>query len=781
MDEQRDTMPDPGQAADLAEFVCLLGELRAWAGMPSYRLLAKRVGPLMRPARVVSLSTVVDAFKTGRSRLDLDLIVGIVRALGADEPAVDRWREACIKVHGLAKTGGPVGVFGQLPTDLATFTGRREELARLIADATQHHNGDGTNTVVISAVEGMAGVGKTQLAIHAAHELVRGGHFTDTQLHVNLRGFDPELPPADPSTVLEAFLRQLGVPAQQIPASLDERAAMYRDRLRERSALVLLDNAANENQVRDLIPSGPTCLVLITSRRSLAGLDGVTPHLIDTFTETESLDLLMRIAGRDRVEAEPEAAAKIVQFCDHLPLALALAAARLRSRPAWSLQQLADRLRDGQLDGIRAGGRALRPVLDLSYRALPDQAQRMFRLLGLHTGPDFTAEAAAALAESTLAETSATLEMLLDEHLLQQKRSGRYELHDLLRACALERAAEDGDAARDAARARVIAWYTHSACNAMTALKKPGEPPTMPCHGEPAKFSSHDAALSWLAAEETNLDQAMLIASETELHELAWRMGRHLYDYHFERGRITDSIRVIQRARESAKKAGDHSAEIRAASNLGWAYAELADFAKAESYFRESMDVCRETGDRPGESWGLSGLGKVFGDQGRYTDALNCHQAALDIDQQAGDRRSVGVSLNNIGTIYFQMQHYDRALASYNQALEIFEALEADSFTLVLLLGNIAEAHLHKGEYDTALRYETRRLTLTRAYGHHLQEAMSLLATGDVLSALGRGTEARTAWTRSLSLYAQLDHPDATEVRQRLGTSHSGRAERSGA
>ncbi|MEV6012562.1 hypothetical protein AB0M29_37935, partial [Streptomyces sp. NPDC051976] len=160
-------------AADLAEFVLLLGELRAWAGMPSYRMLAKRVGPLMRTARVVSTSTVVDAFKTGRSRLDLDLVVGIVRALGADEHAVDLWRTECIRVHGLARTGGPVGVFGQLPTDLATFTGRRVELARLIATATQHHDRSGANTVVISAVEGMAGVGKTQLAIHAAHQLVR--------------------------------------------------------------------------------------------------------------------------------------------------------------------------------------------------------------------------------------------------------------------------------------------------------------------------------------------------------------------------------------------------------------------------------------------------------------------------------------------------------------------------------------------------------------------------------------------------------------------------------
>lgn len=283
MGELRDGMPDPDRAEDLAEFVGLLGELRAWAGLPSYRVLAKRVGPLMRPAREIPLSTVVDTFKTERRRLDLDLVVAVVRALGADEPTVDRWRAACIKVHGLAKSGGPAGVFGQLPTDLATFTGRREELARLISQAThpQEGLGSGAHTVVISAIEGMAGVGKTQLAIRAAHELVRAGHFTDVQLHVNLRGFDADLPPADPSAVLEAFLRQLGVPVQQIPATRDERAAMFRDRLRERHALILLDNAADEEQVRDLIPAAPSCLVLITSRRSLAAWTGF-PRILST-------------------------------------------------------------------------------------------------------------------------------------------------------------------------------------------------------------------------------------------------------------------------------------------------------------------------------------------------------------------------------------------------------------------------------------------------------------------------------------------------------------------
>jgi tetratricopeptide (TPR) repeat protein len=774
--EKQDGMPDPGRAGDLAEFVGLLGELRAWAGLPSYRVLAKRVGPLMRPPQVVSPSTVVDAFKSERRRLDLDLVVAIVRALGVDEAGTACWREACVRVHGLAKRGGPVGVFSQLPTDLPTFTGRREDLARLIAAATHHHEGGSGTTVVVSAIEGMAGVGKTQLAVHAAHQLVRAGHFTDAQLHVNLRGFDPELPPADPSTVLEAFLRQLGVPAQQIPAGRDERAAMYRDRLRERHALILLDNAADEDQVRDLIPASPSCLVLVTSRRSLAGLDGVTPHLIDTFSEAESLELLIRIAGRDRVISEPEAAVRIVRSCDHLPLALALAAARLRSRPAWSLSELADRLEAGQLEALRAGGRAIRPMFDVSYRALPEGPRELFRLLGLHPGPDFSPAAAAALSGSTIAQATEVLELLLDEHLLEQRRTGRYELHDLLRAYSLDLIGQDGEIARETALTRITTWYTHSVYNAMTALQKEVESPTVPCVSAPAQFDSHDAALAWLSAEETNLEQAMRTAADCGLHDTVWQTGRLLRRIYSESGRIADSARVSQMAAESARRAGNLRAEGQALCDVGWARAELArhpgpELDEAEALMRRAVDLCGGAGNEEGQAYALNGLAKVLREQRRHAEALDCYEAALTICQKSGASRRIGVTHCNIGTLHFAMEDYDLALASYLRSLEILDAPEADSFGITLLLGNIAEIYLLTGEHDRAQSYETRRLALARAYGYTLHEAESLLVSGDIQSALGNCAGARRAWTESAILYEQLDDPRAAEVRRRLRAS----------
>ncbi|MFJ5881708.1 NB-ARC domain-containing protein [Kitasatospora cineracea] len=380
--------PDPGRAADLAEFIGLLGALRRWAGQPSYRVLAARTGRLLRPPRTVSAFTVVDAFKPGRRRLDLDLVIGIVRALGLDEREVARWREACLTVHAAARSGGPSGVFRQLPADLATFTGRDTAVRALVAAGADPERR--VRTVVISAIEGMAGVGKTRLALHVAHQLVRDGRFTDAQLYVDLHGFDPEREPADPSEVLAAFLRQLGVPAAQVPAGRSERAAMFRHQLRDQAALVLLDNAADENQVRDLIPGSPECLVLVTSRRSLAGLDGADLYPLDVFTEQESLALLARILGPERIAAEPAAARAIIEVCGHLPLALAIVAARLRARPTWSLAHLTARLERG-LSELETGGRRLRHVFALSpqpsgtaARPVPDP--RIASVRRLHSG-----------------------------------------------------------------------------------------------------------------------------------------------------------------------------------------------------------------------------------------------------------------------------------------------------------------------------------------------------------------------------------------------------------
>ncbi|MFE4024031.1 tetratricopeptide repeat protein [Streptomyces sp. NPDC059101] len=715
----------------------------------------------------------MDAFKAGRSRLDLDLVVGIVRALGADEPAVGLWRTACIKVHGLARTGGPAGVFSQLPTDLATFTGRREELARLIAAATQHHDRSGANTVVISAVEGMAGVGKTQLAIHAAHKLVRAGHFTDVQLHVNLRGFDPELPPADPSAVLEAFLRQLGVAAQQIPESRDERAAMYRDRMRDRRALVLLDNAATEDQVRDLIPAGPTCLVLITSRRSLAGLDGATPHLIDTFTETEALDLLTRIAGHDRVAAEPEAAARAIEYCDRLPLALALTAARLRSRPAWSLAELADRMQAGRLEAISAGGRAIRPVFDASYQALPDRAQQVFRLIGLHPGPDFSAAAAAALAGITASEAAEVLELLLDEHLLQQKRSGRFELHDLLRAYANEQTNTiDPDQERRAAVHRMLDHYVHTAHDAALLVERGRDPLNLP-PPQPGvsleHFADHERALAWFTTEHAVLLNAAGHAAATGFHAHTWQLAHALTTYLDRRGNWHDLAAVGNTAIDAADRLADPLGKAIARNIVARAHRRHGNYEAAQHHLRHALDLFRRIGNLGGQADTYIELARVKAWQSppAIAEALTLARQAHALYQSRGHRLGQAQTLTAIGWSHARLGDYAQALACCRQALPVLEEFD-DRERQAHAWDSIAYAHSYLGQHSQAAACYRRALDLCRDLGDRPLEADILNRFGDAHHAAHHPDAAHDAWQHALDILTELDHPYAARIRGKL-------------
>jgi tetratricopeptide (TPR) repeat protein len=398
----------------------------------------------------------------------------------------------------------------------------------------------------------------------------------------------------------------------------------------------------------------------------------------------------------------------------------------------------------------------------------------MFRLLGLHPGPDFTAAAAAALAGVSLAEGDATLELLLDEHLLQQRRGGRYELHDLIRAFALDLVRQDDNAVCESAIRRLTSWYAHSAYHTAQTLRGGAVPPTTPCESEPARIESRDTALAWLYAEETNLEHVIRAAAEAGLHETAWQTSTYLDDHFYESGRFTASIRVSRMGAESARNIGDRSAEGQILCSLGWGYVGLAHLDTAESCMREAVALCEEASSENSKANALTGLGKVLVDQGKYADAFDSHGAALTIYQRLGKRRGVGSTHNNIGAVHFEMKRYDLALASYLRALEILDSPESDSYALVLVLGNIAEVHYLTGHYDAALSYEARRLALARQYGHTQQEAQSLLATGDELSALGRSAEARTAWTEAVALYEQLDTPDAVEALQRFGSVTSG-------
>ncbi|GLZ42859.1 AfsR/SARP family transcriptional regulator [Actinokineospora sp. NBRC 105648] len=390
----------------------------------------------------------------------------------------------------------------QLPVDLTEFTGRADQLRRLRELAV----GGRSAAAVVCSIEGMAGVGKTRLAVHAAHQLADA--FPGVRLWVDLRGFDQHHDPVDPAVVLAGFLAALGVPDHGVPAEPRSRAALYRHLLAGERALVLLDNAATEDQVRPLLPATPGSLVLITGRRSLAGLDGAHALPLDVLPPAEAVDLIATVAGRGRVAADPVAAARLAELCGYLPVAVALAARRLLVRPQWTVWDLADRLADAdrRLARLSTGTRDLHTLFDLSYRALSPAHRRLFRLLGLHPDPDFGADSAAALGELTPDTAEAQLESLVDEHLLRQAVPGRYHFNSLVRAYARHRARTDETApGRRDSVARLLTWYVDAAAATRVAFGQTQRlSPALSTRGHPARpgddAGGHDQSRSTRSA-----------------------------------------------------------------------------------------------------------------------------------------------------------------------------------------------------------------------------------------------------------------------------------------
>jgi NB-ARC domain len=433
--------PSPHGVRTLDELIGRLRELRSWSGL-SYHEVHRRVVELRQPRGIperLVYNTVYRCFQPGRSRLDVELVVDIARALLGDDALAAQWRAAYQVVTGTATEAKIVSVSWRLPDDPGGFIGRREELDLLL----------GPGAAPVIAITGMAGVGKTQLAATAGRLLLdtgrgrsdrnRGG---DLRLWVNLRGHDPDRPPADPAAVLGAVLRGLGVPGDRVyHLDLPGRAARYRELLAGRRGVIVLDNAASEDQVRPLLPATPGCRVLITSRRVLTGLPGVRELRLQVFSPEEAMAVLHRAAGAARLEAEPDAATGIARLAGYLPLALGLIAARIERSPDWTLTdhlaRLADHTRHRRLDG------AVELALDSSYGVLPADRRRLFRLLALHPGGDLDTYAAAALTGTALAAARLAMDELVAANLLHQDVPGRYAMHDLVRLYAAARAVDD--------------------------------------------------------------------------------------------------------------------------------------------------------------------------------------------------------------------------------------------------------------------------------------------------------------------------------------------------
>jgi tetratricopeptide (TPR) repeat protein len=607
----------------------------------------------------------------------------------------------------------------------------------------------------------MAGVGKTRLAVHAAHELVRRGRYDEIQLWAELRGFDPEAAPADPSGVLAGFLGLLGV--RQLPADLAGRAALYRDRLAGRRALVLLDNAADEAQVRPLLPGGPGCLVLVTSRRTLSDLDGVVAVPLDVLGPADAEALLARIAG-PRVAAEPAQAARVARLCGGLPIALTLAAQRLRNRPVWTVKDLADRLdaEAGRLGELHGRSRAVRAAFDLSYRTLAAPARRVFRLLGLHPGDDFCPRSVAALAGLAPDEAGTLLDDLVDEHLLQEVTPGRYRPHDLLRLYARERVRAEEDDPEPAAR-RLATWYLHAAEYAARRLdpdrrEVPLDPAARPPHVP--EFATRADALAWCEAERATFVGVVRAAVERGDHVTAWQLPCALLAFYYLRKYWEDWVLTHRLALDAV---GESGGRARVLNGLGVAYSDLRRFDEAIACHTEARPLFAAAGDPLGEAWNLNNLGVALHDVARFEEATGCYRDALPLFRATGNAHGESIGLNNLGDAFRRLGRTDDALACLRAALAIQERA-GDRAAQRFTYWSFGDLRRDAGRGEEAVADYRRALAISRELDDRRGVAKLLARIGDVLHADGRVAAARDCWLEAHAIYTDLADPEADVV-----------------
>ena len=653
----------------------------------------------------------------------------------------------------------PAVVPRELPGDANTFIGRTAELAELDGLLTVGDEpGRGSAAVVISVVAGSAGVGKTALAVHWGHR-VRDA-FPGGQLYVNLRGYDPG-EPVTPVDVLARFLRSLGVADRDIPADADERAASYRSLLDGRRMLVVLDNAATVEQIRPLLPGTRSCVVVVTSRDSLAGLvarHGAQRLDVDLLPLTDATALLRELIG-PQVDTDPTATATLAGQCARLPLALRVAAELAAARPAMGLPQLVAELTDEQrrLDLLDAGGDArtgVRAVFSWSYRHLPEDAARAFRLIGLHPGPDVDALATAALTGATAERAGDLLRLLARGHLIHAAGSGRYAMHDLLRAYAEYLATE---AEGHAALTRLFDYYLAAAAAAMNTVA-PAERnhrPGIPLPATPLPdMADQAAARAWLDGERAVLVGAAGYTASRGWPGHATRLSAILWRY-LGAGYYTEAVAVHTHACRAARQAGDRAAEAYALKNLGLIDVRLGRYPRAAGYLKRALALFRETGDRLGEGLALINLATGDCRRGRYPQAAARGQRALALFREIGDRLGEAHALNSIGLVHWRQGRYERAADLFRRARTLYRDI-GDLSNEAHALSNLGMISGRLGRYPHADDCLQGALALFREIGYRTGEATTLTDLGSVACQQGIYHAAWDYQLQALALFREI-------------------------
>jgi tetratricopeptide (TPR) repeat protein len=639
----------------------------------------------------------------------------------------------------------------QLPPVAPHFVGRSAEL-----DAVTRAAGP-------VLVTGMAGVGKTTLAVAWAHRSAR--LFPDGQLYVNLRGFDPSGTAVTPEQAVRGFLDALAVPA--VPAGFAAQVGLYRSLLAGRRMLVLLDNASDGEQVRALLPGAPGCRVLVTSRVELTGLvaaDGAYPLMLDVLPERDARQLLAHRLGRARVAAEPAAVDRLVAACGRLPMALAIVAARGATRPDFALTAIAEEA-DGRLGAFQVGDESvdMRGVFSWSYRALSAPAARLFRLLGLHPGPDAAGPALASLAGFPVGAAGPLLAELVRANLVTEPEPGRYGLHDLLRAYAMELV--EAEPERDAARRRALDHYAHTGYAAALLVSPARSPVALPPVEPgvtPEPLADRDAALRWFTAE-----RAVILAAAGREEPHAWLLGWDVADFLELRGHLPDWVTVQGHAVAAARRLGDREILARSLLILGNAYWRAGRHEDAVPPYREAHDLFADLGDVVWQARAVNGLGGLLEQQGRFVEALPYARRGLALYRAAGDAEGLARSYNSLGWLHCRLGEYGQAVEHCRRALARYREMGSGPGQAATW-DSLGYAEHGRRRYARAVFCYRQALALLRAHGDRYHEGETLGRLGDTHEAAGSRAAARDAWRQALAVLDECDHPGAAEVRARL-------------
>ena len=764
--------PVTGQAG--LGFGGLLRRLRGEAGLTQDELAE---------AAQVSQRAISDLERGVNATARKDTALLLAGALGLEGPARELFVAAArgrapvgdvlAVMAGAGGAGWSAAAIRTLPRDIAAFTGRQAELDQLMQRWAAA--ADDGPVVSVHAIGGMAGIGKTTFAVHAAHQLAES--FPDGQFFLPLHAHTPGQRPVSPAEALASLLLTAGVPAAQILPGVDARAARWRDHVAGKKVLLVLDDAAGHEQVRPLLPGRPGSLVLITSRRRLAALEDAAVVSLDTLAPGEAAGLLACLADRSDVTAGDPGVGQLAALCGYLPLAAGMIGRQLAHHPAWTVAGLAADLaaaRD-RLELIAAENVSVAAAFGLSYQDLADGQRRLFRRLGLHPGPDIDAHAAAAVDDTTPSQARRGLEALYDQHLITQPAPGRYRFHDLLREHARALAAADDSAESDAAAGRLLDYYLHTALAANEHIASSSwnlVVSSLPSARPPAcapSVSTPRQAAAWLEEERANLHAAAGYAAATGQPRHAMLIPAAMADFLEVRGHWDQGLALHQSALDAARQAGDPPGQARGLMLLANMQAVTGHLTAAAATFQQARVVYSDLGDRAGQADAINGLGFVHGSTSEFAPAIACHQQALESFCDLGHRRGQAEALTGLGKVYSLTGNYPAATASCQQALELFRDAghrhgQANS------LSALGTVHRLTGDYPAAVTTLRQAMTLSRDLDDRHGQALILDELGVVQRLTGDHRSATAMHQEALEKFRSLgDHSGEAYTLNQLG------------